>query len=328
MITFLGSIKAGLSEKDAESCVRYACALDQFEECGGPRDATAVGKSLGLPKGTVHDLLNEKRRPWSAIEVRHKLGLAVLGRRIDGIVICHFFTDYSPGYTILTAHAFAEDYRVLIAARRVKCPADRPVDEGELDDAYRSLLTEIGYLLSHLEPPQPVPVLAESPFVGQAAIANLALSELDYLAELAPSWSAGGIMVAGGAGGLAQRVEPGGTLRSLFQGPRPEHDPIASCQVVLQAWSPDLGNWAVALGPKGPSERCFLGRVSSPEQLPSGSGALHEERVRRWAARDLSAGAWQGYGLEAFHAPQDVAFGRHCTMFTLRDAYRLDRCRG
>ena len=87
MITFLGSIKAGLSEKDAESCVRYACALDQFEECGGPRDATAVGKSLGLPKGTVHDLLNEKRRPWSAIEVRHKLGLAFCDRAIIPLML-------------------------------------------------------------------------------------------------------------------------------------------------------------------------------------------------------------------------------------------------
>jgi hypothetical protein len=328
MTAFLRSTKAGLKDAAVRRFVRYACALSQFKE-GGPPNAKAVGDACGQPKGAVNELLNDKKDPWSAAKVRHKLGMAALRGRIDGIVICHFFTSYAPGYTIITAHAFAGDYRILIGARRSKRPAHGPEEDEDLQRAYHSLVAEVYYLLSHLSPSGPVPILTESRFVGQAAVASLVASELDYLVELTPSWSDGGLVAADPLPLVHRTMDAGTSLRGLFPlGAQARPDGIDSCPVVLKSWNPNLGNWAVVIGEPGPEQRYFLGRMSSPDQFASGSEQLIEDRVRHWATEDLEAKAWANYGLELYHAPSDAAFDRHCTALTLRDAYQLNQRSG
>jgi len=328
MAAFLGSIKAGLKDAALDHLVKYACTLSQFKDDGGPPNAKAMGEAQGLREGAIHEQLNEKKYPWSPIKVRHKLGIAALQRRIDGILLCHFFTEHAPGYTIIVAFAFAADYRMLIGARRAKRSAAGPEDEEALKDAYHSLVLEVSYLLSNLDPPEPVPVLAESPFVGQAAIANLVASDLDYLVELSPSWSAGGPVPVETLAATSRTMKAGTTLRGFFPlRSRAREVEVEACPVVLNTWSQNLGSWAVRFGSEVPAQRFFLARMSFPGQLAAGSGPMVEERVRHWAATDLDAEAWIGYGLERYHAPGDAAFDRHCTALTLRDAYLLDQRR-
>jgi hypothetical protein len=326
MVSYLRSIGAGLKEGALIRFARYTCGLSHFADTHGPPNAKAVGEACGLPAGAVNNLLNENRDPWGAAKVRHKLGVSALRGKVDGILISHFFSSFDPGYTIITAHAFTGNFRMLITARSSKRPESGPEAEEDLQRAYRSLIEEVYYLLSNLSCDEPVPVLAESRFVGQAAIASLVASELDYLVELAAAWSDGGLVPFERVPRANRMPQAGTSLRGLFpllpKGPSAE---VSSCAVVLESWSRNLGNWAVALGQPGPEQRFFLGRAAAPDHLASGSGMLVEERAKRWAAEDLEAGIWQGYGLENYHAPNVPAFERHSTALTLRDAYRIDQ---
>ena len=328
VIAFLRSIKANLTKSTAEHIARYACALSHFAHACGPPDTAAVGKALNMPGGAVHNLLNANRRPWSAHAVRHKLGVAALRQPIDGILLSHFFTDYQrPGHTIITAHAFAESYRLLVSAKRARFTPDDQEDARELAAAYRRLILEVAYLLSSLDPSEPVPVLAESPFVGQAAIASLVASNLNYLVELAPSWSAGGLVAVDDILKDDRMMKPGATLRNLFPvGSLASPDSVSSCAVTLNAWSPTVNHWAISIG-QAPNERCYLGRMSTGTEglLASRAGPQLEAQVARWSSEHLAAGAGHNYGLEHYHAPSDEGFLRHCTMLTLRDAYLLDQ---
>jgi hypothetical protein len=311
-----------ISKPSAERFCAYACRLSEFAEAGGPPDAAAVGRALGLRERAVHDIFDPDRSKWNAMVIRHQLSVAALSNRLDAIVIGSHFTEYDrPGALIVTAHAFNEKGRVLVAAARATLGG---MDEVEQEiDAYQRVVREAALLLSPVGPLDPIPILAESTSVGETVIEALALLEVDYLIELPASWAAGGLLPLEDVAREDRPYGGGMPIRGLFG--HIDEAAVESRPVGLVKWGRGLTGRA-AIARVGASERIYLGHVRDGSKLAF-ARARHaiEKRARHWASRNLNVGVADNYGLDRYHAPQEIAFQRHCTAFTLRDAYALKR---
>ena len=309
-----------ITKPSADRFCSYACGLGAFAAEGGPSDATAVGRALGLREGAVHDIFDPDRSKWNSKVIRHQLSVAALSNRLDAIVLGRHFTQYGrPGALIVTAHAFSGRGRVLVAAARATLGG--PDEHKQELAAYQRVVEEAGLLLSPVGPPTPIPILAESASVGEIVIEALALLGVDYLVELPGSWAAGGILPLDDVAEEGRKFGGGMPIRGLFG--RAAEALIRSRPVGLMAWGHGVAGWA-ALASTGSSERTYLGNVRDGSKLDFARARnTVEKRAEHWAGQGLDGGAADNYGLDRYHAPDETAFQRHCTALTLRDAYAL-----
>ncbi|MCW2981307.1 MAG: hypothetical protein JWO14_3034 [Solirubrobacterales bacterium] len=266
----------------------------------------------------VYNLLS--RSEWSWKVVREKAVRATVSHSNvalpEGIVISWTFTDYEdPGAVIVAAHAFNPKRRALVAVQRA-VPTDE--DVLGLPEAIQELVMEIAALQARLA--TPVPVLVEAPSIGSLALLELAESNLDYLVELRPGWSEGGIIPAD-TGDQRSFSNAGASVGALF----PDGWQTGATQSVpvrLAAESVDIPALALMAGPPG-ARRTYL--AGARDRLREGQHQARTRRMRedwatKWCQYQL-AGATDHYGFGKFRNKNDDHFHKHFTLVAVRDAY-------
>jgi len=315
---FIRSHVPSLSAPLCVTMARYICAMEHSRAAGGPPKVSAIDRAL--EQGTAYDLVS--RNKWNWRVVRHQVTsstITELADKPDGIVISTVYTDYDdPAMLIVTAHAFNRAWRMLIAVQRALVDANgRPL---ELEKAFGDVIDEVAAFRAKLA--FPVPVLVESPAVGQGLVQYLAASNLDYLVELTPGWSEGGLIpISTGDPSLPSAA--GVPIRGLFPTKPLNPEATESRPVRLTAWSKDL--YTVALIAGVPSRRrTYLADARDASQRRhhnSISLSMLERWASKWARHDLS-GAIENYGLRHFRAKTDH-FHRHFAIVAVRDAYAV-----
>jgi hypothetical protein len=305
-----------------ELITHYVCAL-QNTGPEGPRNPAAVGRALEGDELDVYGVIS--RNTWSPKRVRHQVASSTLARegveKPDGIVISVVFTDHGPGAMIVTAHAIAERWRMLVGVSRATVEGN-----GEIDGASRAFADVIQEVtgLQH-QIPSPVPILAECPAVGHELIRLLAGGDRDFLIEVTPGWSEGGLMPV--PTGRTDRPSAAGTsIRGLFpekqRGPGLTESRIVRCT----AWNRDVDGVALIAG-RPARRRAYMGGATNRSEHPQGNAvsiARLEEWASRWSQHDL-AGAQDNYGLERFQSTEEHRFDRHFAIVAVRDAYNVFR---
>lgn len=317
---FVRSHVSSLSSPVSGTFANYICGMEHSRTRGGPGKPVDIKEALESGQRKVYDVLG--RNKWSWRVVRHEATSKTLcGPGLDGIVVSETFTQYAdPGFVILTAHAFSSEWRALVAVRRATIEPDGSMPD--LEEAYQGLVEEIVALRRSLS--TAVPVLAESPQVGQRMIPWAAKANLDYLIEVHPSWAEGGLAPA--ATGEPDRLSKvGATIREFFGSP---HSPAETQieTVRLGAWSGDLPALALMAGPPA-ARRAYLGNVCSTSQQAyphSFSRQAIEQWATRWSKHTLYKAA-DNYGFGHFRAKPDLRFQRHFTIVAVRDAYNVFR---
>jgi hypothetical protein len=235
-------------------------------------------------------------------------------------VISATFTDYDdPGSLIVTAHAFSDLWRMLVAVARAQ--VDERGDVPGLEEAFRAVVEEVALLRAKL--PSPIPVMVESPGVGRKVIPHLAPSNLDYLIELTRGWSEGGLIPAS-TGEPHLLSAAGVSIRGLFP-EQPETSGVTESRPVrLTAWSQDLQSVALMAGPSD-NRRAYLANARNDSQRK------HHQKISRtwvegwadlWSKHQL-CGALDNYSFEHFRAKAHDRFQKHFTTVAVRDSYTV-----
>ncbi len=279
-----------------------------------------VGNGEGENGNRVYNLLS--RNGWSWEAVREKVIRATLSQSNValplGIVVSWTFTDYEdPGAVIVAAHAFNAEWRALVAAQRAALVGD---DAPALAEAIQELVVEIAALQARLA--TPVPVLVEAPSIGCQAVLELAESNLDYLVELTPGWSEGGIIPAD-TGDPRSFSGAGASIGALFPDCW-QTGVTQSIPVRLATGSIDIPALAIVAGVPD-ARRTYL--AGARDRSRKGH---HQARSRRmlegwateWCQHQL-AGATDHYGFEKFRSKKDEHFHKHFTLVAVRDAYLI-----
>lgn len=329
LILMLESVRAA-TRPTGKRIAAYARALTDFQEVGGPLDAAAVGKVLGLvPPRRIHSLLNPKGTEWNAVRLRRRLAVAFMPDDVQAIVLNEIYTEskHAAEFAILTAHAIGLGWRVLIGAQRVKL-GQQDVRQATLawQEARRALVSEVmGVLNRRSDVDANLPVISGSTHVGQSILPLMVEhAQFSYMVGVEPEWSYGGMVPDDQLDALHVPMNAGGTIRALF-GMDGHGEAVRTRSVLLTTYSQQLGHTAVALGTP-PEERFFVGRAR-----PDRSRELQAESVldrAREIAETFGPHDWAGvaddYGLMHFRCPGDQAFQRHCTAFTLRDCFAAE----
>ena len=317
---FIRSRAHKLSPATCEEMARYiVLGLSNTGPEGPGKLAEAnIGKERGENGNRVYNLLSRNEWSWKAIReevVRTTLSQSNVAPPL-GIVISWTFTDYDdPGAGIVAAHAFSRQWRALVAAQRAAVVGD---DVPGLPEAIQELVEEVAALQTRLA--TPVPVLVEAPSIGSQTVLELAESNLDYLVELTPGWSEGG-MIPAYTGDQRSFSGAGASIGALFANDW-QTGVTQSVPVRLTAGSVDIPALALMAGPPG-ARRTYL--AGAHDRLRKGQ---HQARSRRilegWAAnwcQHQLAGATDHYGFEKFRSKPDTHFHRHFTLVAVRDAY-------
>jgi len=318
--SFVRSHVSSLSSPLCGTFAHYICGMEHSRRRGGPDKPIDVKKALESGQRKVYDVLG--RNKWSWRVVRHEAASKTLcGSGLDGIIVSEILTEYAdPASVILTAHAFTSEWRALVAVRRATIEPDGSMPT--LEKAYQGLVEEIVALRRTLS--TAVPVLAESPHVGQRMTPWVAKSNLDYLVEVHPSWAEGGLAPA--ATGEPDRFSKvGATIREFFPPPQRPDETQAEA-IRLGAWSGDLPALALMAGPPT-RRRAYLGNVrrTSRQAYPhSFSRQAIEQWATQWSKVTLYKAA-HNYGFGHFRAKPDLRFQRHFTIVAVRDAYNVFR---
>jgi hypothetical protein len=282
-----------------------------------PSDVNLANGDDGNSK-RVYDLLTRNVWEWEVVRekaVRATLAQSNLPQPL-GIVLSWTFSEHEDADAmIFTAHAFTHTWRVLVGAQRAVLVGD---DLPGLPEAIQALVAEVAALQARLS--TPVPVLVEAPAVGLQTVLELAKSNLDYLVELTPGWSEGGIVPAD-TGDPERFSGAGASIGALF----PDGWQLGvtlSVPIRLTARSLDIPATALMAGPPG-ARRIYLAGArdrSKEGHHHARSRRMLEGWATKWCQHQL-AGATDNYGFEKFRTKKDKHFHKHFTLVAARDAY-------
>lgn len=306
----------------AAALARYLCAV-QHTRPTGPKKPSEVGHNMA--GGNVYGLIT--RNKWSPRLVRHQAtSLTLAGKGVeppDAIVLGVLFTEYDPGAMIITAHAVAEKWRMLVGVNRALI--DEKGNVPEMRSAFRNVVEEAAALQGKL--PTAVPILAEGPAVGRQLVPHLIGTDIDFLIELTPGWSEGGLQ-PGRPGDPDRPAGAGTTIQGLFP-PDPD-DPSATCSrtVRFTGWGKDLYGAALMAGEPG-DRRAYLGGVRNRNRSQrSHHHSISLRKLEQWAShwsKHRLTNPHENYGFPHFRDTRGYRFQRHFSIIAVRDAFNVFR---
>jgi len=321
----LSTVSSGCTRPAARQIARYARGLDLFRERGGPHEAVAVGRALGVKADSIHYLFNPRRLKWNARALRRKLVVANMPRNVEGIVLGLALSDDNrKPYAIMTAHAFGAGWRILVAVDRVELNRDdADTYSHEAPRARQRVIDEVTQLLTVMHLDHQIPLLTGDTTIALHLLEYLIESDqLMFLTEVEATWAYGGIVPIGDIDSPRMPMAAGGTIRELFPGPSDPVEDVRVRSILLTAYTQLIGPVAIAVGPFG-RERFFIGRAHGRAGADlQAQAATHKaaELARKFGRRDFT-GVADGYGLAKFRCLGPDRFQRHCTALTLRDCF-------